>query len=115
MLWLIKTPAHQHLSNGGKPQREWTKGNRSPRALPAEGPISISWELILTEHRHSNRSSQGEGELKWLSYWLLLLLSLQPFPIRALAQAQIGSFLVMSYTNGALHWQARDTPLSCGI
>lgn len=74
MLRLIKTPAHQHPSNGGEPQREWTKGNRSPRALPAEGPISIRRELILTAYEHSNRSSQGEGELMRSPYWLLLLL-----------------------------------------
>ncbi len=80
MLRLIKTPAHQHPSNGGEPQREWTRGNRSPRALPAEGPISIRLELILTGHSHSNRSSQGEEELMWLPYWLLLLLSFRSFP-----------------------------------
>lgn len=80
MLQLIKMPAHQHPSNGGEPQREWTKGNSSPRALPAEGPISISQELILTGHSHSNRSSQGEEELMWLPYWLLLLLSFRSFP-----------------------------------
>lgn len=80
MLRLIKTPAHQHPSNGGEPQREWTKGKRSPRALPAEGPISIRRELILTGHSHSNRSSQGEEELMWLPYWLLLLLSFRSLP-----------------------------------
>lgn len=80
MLRLIKTPAHQHPSNGGEPQREWTKGNRSPRALPAKGPISIRRELILMGHSHSNRSSQGEEELMWLPYWLLLLLSFRSFP-----------------------------------
>lgn len=79
MLRLIKTPVHQHPSNGGKPQREWTKGNCSPRALPAKGPISIRRELILTGHSHSNRSSQGEEELIWLPYWLLLLLSFRSF------------------------------------
>lgn len=78
MLRLIKTPAHQHPSNGGEPQREWTKGSRSPRALPAEGPISIRRDLILTGHSHSNRSSQGEGEL--IPYWLLRLLSFRSFP-----------------------------------
>lgn len=82
MLQLIKTPAHQHPSNGGEPQREWTKGSRSPRAPPAEGPISISRELILTAHSHSNRSSQGEEELMWSPYWLLLLLSFRLFPTR---------------------------------
>ena len=80
MLRLIKTPAHQHPSNGGEPQREWTKGKCSPRALPAEGPISIRRELILTGHSHSNRSSQGEEELMWLPYWLLLLLSFRSLP-----------------------------------
>lgn len=68
MLQLIKTPAHQHPSNGGEPLREWTKGNFSPRALPVEGPISISRELISTAQSHSNRSSQGEEELMWLPY-----------------------------------------------
>lgn len=61
-------------------QQEPTKGNCSPRALPFEGPISISWELILTAHSHSNRSSQGEEELMWPPYWLLLLLSFRLFP-----------------------------------
>lgn len=77
---LIKTPAHQHPSNGGEPQRKWTKGNCSPRALPAEGPISIRQELILMGHSHSNRSSQGDEELMWLPYWLLRLLSFRSFP-----------------------------------
>lgn len=80
MLWLIKTPAHQHPSNGGEPLREWTKGNRSLRALPVEGPISISLELILTAHSHSNRSSQGEEELMWSPYWLLPLLCFWLYP-----------------------------------
>lgn len=80
MLWLIKMPAHQHPSNDGEPQQGLTKGNRSPRAPVADGPISISWELILTGRSHSNRSSQGEEELMGLPYWLLLLLSSRSFP-----------------------------------
>lgn len=50
-----------------------------PQGPPAEGPISIRRELILTGHSHSNRSSQGEEELMWLPYWLLLLLSFRSF------------------------------------
>lgn len=104
MLWLIKTPAHQHPSNGGKPHREWTKGNRSLRAIPAEGPISIRQELILTGH--SNRSSQGEEELMWLPYWWLLLLSFRSFPTQRMGLGISVDQIGLSLTCVLLHWCA---------
>lgn len=57
------------------PGESGPKGTVPSGALPVEGPISISPELILTARSHSNRSSQGEEELMRSSYWLLPLLS----------------------------------------